>query len=62
MLVDDVLEVVHHCTVGDEGQRTRQMAVAELAGIRAEEAIGHGQAKNSIDIEWTSQASMLGHT
>ena len=40
VLVDDVLEMVHHCAVGDEGQRTRQMAVAELAGIRAEEAIG----------------------
>ena len=40
MLVDDVLEVIHHCAVGDEGQRTRQMAVAEFAGIRAEEAIG----------------------
>ena len=25
-------------------------------------ALGQGQARNSIDIEWTSQPSMLGHT
>ncbi len=42
MLVDDVLEVIHHRAVGDEGQRTRQMAVAELAGVRTEEALGPG--------------------
>ena len=42
MGVDLVLEVVHHGAVGDEGQGGGQVAVAELAGIRAEEALGPG--------------------
>ncbi len=40
VLVDDVLEVVHHGAVGDEGDGVGQVAVAELALVRAEEAGG----------------------
>ena len=39
LLIHDVLEVVHHGAVGDEGERVREMAVAELRGILAEEAV-----------------------
>ena len=40
--VDLVLEVIHHGAVGNEGQGGSQVAVKELAGIRAEEALGPG--------------------
>ena len=39
LLIDNVLEVVNHRAVGDEGQRPGQMAVTELAGILAEETV-----------------------
>ena len=40
LFIDDMLEMVDHRAVGDEGQRTRQMAVAELAGVASKEALG----------------------
>ena len=40
LFIDDMLEVVDHCAVGDEGQRAGQMVVAELAGVVSEEALG----------------------
>ena len=40
LFVDDVLEMVDHCAIRDECQRTGQMAVTELARIFAEEALG----------------------
>ena len=40
LFVDDMLEVVDHRAVRDEGQRARQMTVEEFAGIAAEEALG----------------------
>ena len=60
LFIDDVLEVVNHRAVRDEGQRAGEVAVIKLARVRAEEPPAHGQAKNSIDMEWTSQASRLG--
>ena len=60
LFVHDMLEVIHHGAIRDKGQRTGQVAVQELAGILAKEALR--QAKNSIDMEWTSHPSMLGHT
>ena len=39
LFVDDVLEVVDHRAVGDEGQRARQMAVHELLCVGTEKAI-----------------------
>ena len=39
LFIDDMLEMVDHRAVGDEGQRARQMAVAELAGIVTKEAV-----------------------
>ena len=45
LLVDEVLEVVHHRAVGDEGQRAGQVRVAELARVRAEEILRPGPGK-----------------
>lgn len=39
LLIDNVLEVIDHRAVGNEGQRPGQMAVAELAGILSKEAV-----------------------
>ena len=39
VLVDHMLEVVHHGTVGDQIQALRQMAVAGLLSVRAEEEL-----------------------
>ena len=39
LLIHDVLEVIHHGAVGDEGQCACQMAVQELAGVGAKEAL-----------------------
>ena len=42
LLVDEVLEVVDHRAVGDEGQRAGEVGVAELARVGAEEVLGPG--------------------
>ena len=39
LFIDDMLEMIDHRAVGDEGQRARQMAVAELTGIVSKEAV-----------------------
>ena len=42
ILVDDMLEMVHHGAVGDEGQGAHQVAVPEFPGIVPEEALRPG--------------------
>ena len=39
LFVHDMLEMVHHGAIRDKGQRTGQVAVQELAGILAKEAL-----------------------
>ena len=54
--------MVHHRAVGDEGQRAGQVRVAELVCVSGPKKYSaQGQAKNSMDMEWTSQASSEGH-
>ena len=61
LFIHDVLEVVDHRAVGDERQRAGEVAVEELLRVSGpKKPSAHGSAKNSMDIEWTSQASMLG--
>ena len=42
ILIDDVLEMVHHGAVGDEAKALGQMGVAEFVGIGAKEQLGPG--------------------